>query len=122
MNRSVEVNLVCKDPKDPLRGFMPSGQAVEAVLLEAFQALEKHKPPTTDTHRLIVTLVKEVGEAAQEVAKMNSKDDAERLGFNDGESAPVTRDDRIKRLRAELVQVAAYALLQIQNIDAGRIF
>lgn len=111
MPRNVEVNFKARDPQDPLLPLMPSALVVQDVLTEAFHALEKHGPPTTDPVRACAILAEELGEITEHALRMTSRDERERCG----QSSCV----RLLLMRTELCQLAAYALLQIHNIDIG---
>ncbi len=102
-----------------------NSDAVAAVYQSMGAALEKHGPPTANPTRMIAILAEEVGEIAEQALKLTSCDPRE-SGCNcvyRGELRHVgdcPARDHVPLMRAELCQLAAYALLQIHALDTGR--
>lgn len=79
------------------------------VHLAAAHAIRKHGPATFNMQRACNLMMEELGEVTAHANKLTSR--------NAREWECVTDHTRLQRLRDELVQLAAYALLQINNID-----
>lgn len=101
------------DPRPIVRLWMdsrmPQPEAVEAMLEAACLALVKHKSVTTNPERMMAILAEELGEVSREVLDLTRPNPS-------GGTDPI---QCVIRLRGELCQLAAYALLQVQNIDNG---
>lgn len=82
-----------------------------SVLEAAADAVAKHGPATCDPVRACGVLAEELGECMEQALKLTSSSETER--------GNVTDTGHIILLRAELCQLAGYALLQVQNIDRG---
>jgi hypothetical protein len=90
---------------------IPSEIFIEVVAAADF-ALSKHGPPTTYPTRAIAIMTEELGEAAECALKATSLDPEEHRDAHTG---------HILLMREELLQLAGYALLQVVNIDRGRV-
>lgn len=100
-------HLVPDEPRHPDGApMLPEAKLIVEVLMEAHRALRLHGRVTTYPERAISLMVEELGEAAREINIATSP-----------RTDPRERPQGIQRARMELLQLAAYALIQIQNID-----
>jgi hypothetical protein len=95
------------------RRIHPSHATVRDALEEARHAVKKHGAPTCDPIRAIAILTEELGEASEEALKLTSSDP--------NEHGEIPIGERKRMLYNELAQIAGHALLQMQNINAGRL-